>query len=212
MSEKRVSFASKDKVHEYTLTTNAEGAGISHEPSPLPFALGSPPVTRKRSRPAETALAKAAKRKADAEQRWLVAEIERSNTEFDSNTKDDARGSAGRERAREKKMRHAHKCENLKDEAIEAYVQTRIKEASEDNVELHAKIVALHRRLEVANELHQKAVEVIDGQSCAGRLRPTRRSVPPTRRSPTSRRGEKAVNGDGTRWTSGPRVCCDVHG
>ena len=33
-----------------------------------------------------------------------MAEIDRSNTEFDSNTKDDARGSAGRERAREKKM------------------------------------------------------------------------------------------------------------
>ena len=99
---------------------------------------------------------------ADAEQRWLVAEIERSNTEFDSYTKDDARGSAGRERAREKKMRHAHELENLKDEAIEAYVQTRITEASEDNVELHAEIVRLHRRLEEEVDHRLKAFEVMN--------------------------------------------------
>ena len=95
MSEKRVSFASKNETHEYTPAAAAKGAGASHAPSPVPCELTSASESRKRGRPADGAVDKARKAVKKVETRWLEAEIILSDAKLKVGREESAGGVLG---------------------------------------------------------------------------------------------------------------------
>lgn len=154
MSEKRVSFASKNETREYTPAATAKGAGTSHAPSPVPCELTSASEPRKRGRPADGPVDKARKAVKKAEARWLEAEIVLSDAQLTFEAEPPtAKSTYNRDQKRiERKAEHARELELEKEAAIDAYVEARIGEHEENVDDL------VEARREVANLQEEKRV------------------------------------------------------
>ena len=154
MSEKGVSFASKNETREYTPAATAKGAGTSHAPSPVPCELTSASESRKRGRPADGPVDKAKKAVKKAEARWLEAEIVLSDAQLTFEAEPPtAKSTYNRDQKRiERKAEHARELELEKEAAIDAYVEARIGEHEEYVDDL------VEARREVANLQEEKRV------------------------------------------------------